>query len=382
MTTIFISYRRDDSAGYAGRIHDRLSGAFGPERTFMDVDNIPIGVNFVDALSSEVAKCDVLLALIGRRWLDAADEDGARRLDDPADFVRIEIEAALQRGIPVVPVLVDGASVPRADALPQTMAELAFRNGVDVRHGSFNGDVSKLIRGIQALPTATTHRSGVADVDSSTSPEAPEPSRPIADERPNLTTSIPISEPAKPASSSGAQTLHAAHQNDGVKAWVVWFLAAMPVLLGFILWIMFATTGGHDEIFMELQIGETRNRVNVSYHDTSAGLRVVYTQRDELAAVGAGALALLLLIWTFRAAKSQTFPYYTGAAALAALATMWFVFEVGFLVAFAEAGGYDFAGLGEVRIVPIEGPEYIFAALVLVAFFFLSLRRRKALVSS
>src|SRR5215469_8962841 len=96
---IFISYRRDDSAGHAGRIHDRLEREFGQDLLFMDVDAVPLGVNFANVLSEEVAKCDVLLAVIGPNWLNARDEDGNRRLDNPHDFVRVEIGAALQRNI-------------------------------------------------------------------------------------------------------------------------------------------------------------------------------------------------------------------------------------------------------------------------------------------
>src|SRR5712672_363266 len=97
---VFISYRREDSAGYAGRVHDRLAREFGRDLLFMDVDGIPLGRNFAKVLQEEVAKCSVLLAVIGREWLDARAEDGLRRLDSPNDFVRVEIAAALQRDIP------------------------------------------------------------------------------------------------------------------------------------------------------------------------------------------------------------------------------------------------------------------------------------------
>jgi hypothetical protein len=110
---VFISYRRDDSAGSAGRLHDRLALEFGRDLLFMDVDAIPLGLNFVKVLHEEVAKCNVLLAVIGPNWLSARDDQGNRRLDDPHDFVRVEIAAALQRDIPVIPILLDGAKVPR-----------------------------------------------------------------------------------------------------------------------------------------------------------------------------------------------------------------------------------------------------------------------------
>jgi hypothetical protein len=148
-TKVFISYRRDDSAGHAGRVHDRLEREFGRDLLFMDVDAVPLGVNFVTVLSEEVAKCDVLLAVIGPNWLNAHDEDGSRRLDNPHDFVRIEIGAALQRSIPVIPILLDGAKVPKANQLPKELEELSLRNGLDIRHASFHNDVDRLIRGLK-----------------------------------------------------------------------------------------------------------------------------------------------------------------------------------------------------------------------------------------
>ncbi len=146
---VFISYRRDDSAGQAGRIQDRLEREFGCDLLFMDVDAIPLGMNYVKVLHEEVAKCGVLLAVIGPNWLDLRDEDGNRRLDNPNDFVRIEIAAALQRDIPVIPILLDGARVPKAAQLPEDLEELALRNGLDVRHASFHYDMDKLIRGLK-----------------------------------------------------------------------------------------------------------------------------------------------------------------------------------------------------------------------------------------
>jgi hypothetical protein len=100
-------------------------------------------------LDEEVAKCGVLLAVIGPSWLDARDEHGNRRLDDPNDFVRIEIAAALQRTIPVIPILLDGARIPKATQLPDDLKELALRNGTEIRHASFQDDMNRLIRGLK-----------------------------------------------------------------------------------------------------------------------------------------------------------------------------------------------------------------------------------------
>ena len=150
---VFISYRREDSAGYAGRILDRLGHELERDHLFIDVDGIPLGLNFVKLLREEVAKCDVLLAVIGRDWLDARDEDGTRRLNNPNDFVRIEVATALQRDIPVIPILLDGTRVPKADELPEDLRELPLRNGLGVHHASFHADMTKLIRELKEYAT-------------------------------------------------------------------------------------------------------------------------------------------------------------------------------------------------------------------------------------
>jgi tetratricopeptide (TPR) repeat protein len=146
---VFLSYRREDSAGYTGRLQDRLAQEFGRDLLFMDMDTVPLGLDFVTVLRNEVAKCEVLLAVIGPHWLDARDDTGNRRLDNPHDFVRIEIGAALQRNIPVIPILLDGAKVPKANQLPQDLEELSLRNGLDVRHASFHIDIDKLVRSLK-----------------------------------------------------------------------------------------------------------------------------------------------------------------------------------------------------------------------------------------
>ncbi len=141
---VFICYRREDTAGFAGRIYDRLKSSLGRESVFIDVDNIPAGRDFVEVLSERVGRCDALVALIGRNWLISADKDNQRRLDDPNDFVRIEIEAALERNVPVIPVLVDGATMPQANDLPDTLKKLARRQGIEISHNRFDSDAERL----------------------------------------------------------------------------------------------------------------------------------------------------------------------------------------------------------------------------------------------
>jgi len=133
-----------------------LVAELGDSNVFMDVDGVALGADFVKRLIEEVACCDFLLAVIGPRWLEAADEVGDRRLDDPNDFVRVEIAAALQRDIPVIPILLDGTKIPRADRLPEDLKHLSRRNGLDVRQASFHLDVGRLIRELKTtIPAAT-----------------------------------------------------------------------------------------------------------------------------------------------------------------------------------------------------------------------------------
>ena len=154
---VFLCYRREDSGGYAIGIQERLKRDLGADVLFMDIDSIPFGKNFVKILDHEVAKCVVLLAVIGQNWLDARDEDGKRRLDNPNDFVRIEIAAALRPDIPVIPILLNGVRIPSANMLPGELGELSVRHGIDVRHSSFPSDVERLVRGVQALLNELTH---------------------------------------------------------------------------------------------------------------------------------------------------------------------------------------------------------------------------------
>ena len=148
---IFVSYRRDDSADVAGRIYDRLTQAFEKSQVFKDVDSIPLGLDFRKHLQQMVTSCDVVLVVMGDRWLTASTANSKRRLDDPKDFVRIELETALQREIPVIPVLVRGASVPEETELPPTLSALAYRNGIAIRPDpDFHRDMDRLIQSLRS----------------------------------------------------------------------------------------------------------------------------------------------------------------------------------------------------------------------------------------
>jgi hypothetical protein len=145
MPGIFISYRRDDSGGYAGRLFDVLAARFGADQTFMDLDDIQGGDDFAAVIEEKVAHCDALLAMVGERWLTITGADGSRRLDAASDFVRLEIAGALARGVRVVPVLVGGARMPGREELPASLAAFAGHQAVELRDASFHADADQLI---------------------------------------------------------------------------------------------------------------------------------------------------------------------------------------------------------------------------------------------
>jgi hypothetical protein len=142
---VFISYRRSDAQHVAGRLCDRLKSSFSDDAVFMDVDSIEPGLDFGEVIERAVGACDVLLALIGVGWLDAVDARGRRRLDDSNDLVVLEIAAALQRRVRVIPVLVDGAEPPSSDDLPAALAALARLQSVRLDHSTFDSDLNALV---------------------------------------------------------------------------------------------------------------------------------------------------------------------------------------------------------------------------------------------
>ena len=150
MPKIVISYRRADSGVITGRIRDRLAQHYGDDCIFMDIDNIPYGVDFRKNIADALAKNDLLLAVIGPDWLGTAPT-GPRRIHNQDDPVRIEVETALQRGIPTIPVLVGGASMPKAEELPDTLKSLSFHNAAEVDSGrDFHAHMDRLIRSTDA----------------------------------------------------------------------------------------------------------------------------------------------------------------------------------------------------------------------------------------
>jgi len=143
---IFIGYRRGDGAGWAGRLHADLRTRLGSaSQIFMDVDGIPPGEDFRAYIDGAIGQCDAFVALIGPNWLDARDEHGRRRLDDPHDFVRLEVAAALRRNIRVIPVLVGGARLPTAEELPEPLGRLVDRHAVSLDNETWDLGVSKIV---------------------------------------------------------------------------------------------------------------------------------------------------------------------------------------------------------------------------------------------
>ncbi|KAB2863632.1 MAG: TIR domain-containing protein, partial [Anaerolineae bacterium] len=153
MPRIFISYRRADSEAVVGRIQERLARAFGGKNVFQDVEDIPPGVDFRQYLNSQVSSCDVELVIIGRQWASVTDASGNPRLNNPDDFVRIEVEYGLNRdSVTVIPVLVNNASMPPAEELPESLHELLFRNAIPIRNNpDFDRDMERLIYNLRAI---------------------------------------------------------------------------------------------------------------------------------------------------------------------------------------------------------------------------------------
>lgn len=148
MAGIFLSYRRSDAEGQAGRLYDDLVEKFGRDTVFMDVAGIEAGRDFREAIDQHVTACGVLLAIIGKDWVSATDGKDQRRLNDPSDFVRLEIVSALKRGIPVVPVLVRGATMPQPEELPDDCKDLCFRNAVELTHARWDSDTELLVKAL------------------------------------------------------------------------------------------------------------------------------------------------------------------------------------------------------------------------------------------
>jgi len=155
---VFLSYRREDSAAHAGRLADELRRRLGRSDVFLDVAEIRPGSDFADAIETALKESDAVLVVIGPRWLSAAAGDGRPRLDDPRDYVRREVAAALDGSLPVVPVLVGGARLPRADELPEDLVALARRQAIVLDDDTWLRDVQALLDLLEGRREAPTRR--------------------------------------------------------------------------------------------------------------------------------------------------------------------------------------------------------------------------------
>ncbi len=207
MTKILISYRRSDTAGVTGRLFDRLVAKYGQQSVFMDVDNIPFGIDFRDHIKTALIESDVLLAIVGTSWL-GPHGNGKQRIKSDDDPVRVEIEAALKAEIPLIPVLVDQARMPSAADLPTTIQAFAYRNAATVDQGrDFSFHVDRLIRAIDNILEAKAKRgldqsSEVAASRPAITVNQPANEPPVNPERPAVAKS-----PAPSASDAGKQVL-------------------------------------------------------------------------------------------------------------------------------------------------------------------------------
>lgn len=176
MAGIFICYRREDTAPYAGRLIDRLAREFSDDQVFMDIDNIEPGDDFAEVIDERLATCNVVIALMGREWLRCKDKAGQRRVDKPDDFVRMELTRALARKIRVIPVLVAAADMPASNELPDDLKPLSSRHAIELSDARFHSDVGPLIERIHKdlAAAATAVPAEVPTVDPA---PAPAPSR-------------------------------------------------------------------------------------------------------------------------------------------------------------------------------------------------------------
>ncbi len=213
---IFISYRHADSAAYAGRLYDRLKDRYGDERIFRDLE-MDVGIDFVERIDATVGSCAAMLVVIGPRWLDARDAAGHRRLDDPDDYVRVEVSGALRRSIRVIPVLVGDATMPSKNELPDALMGLARRNALELSDSRWDYDVSRLLDAVnRALQEREEREEKVA---AQVQPLA-EPSQRVVAE--------PVPHPASPVAEP---TVRSSLLRPALTVVVVAALAAIPAYL-------------------------------------------------------------------------------------------------------------------------------------------------------
>jgi hypothetical protein len=221
---IFISYRRDDSASPARRLYHRILAHF-PKNVFIDVDNLGPFADFVETIEASVGSCDAFIAVIGKHWLISSDEKGRRRLDSPDDFVRLEIATALKRNIRVIPVLVDGASMPRSSDLPDELKPLVRWKALVISHNRFNADSEMLVAALERILAKGDEERQVKQpktVDVSDSPQVEQPkaqSRRDDEKKHRNSTMIDVFISYAREDKSSAILIAQALEREGVSVW-------------------------------------------------------------------------------------------------------------------------------------------------------------------
>lgn len=235
---IFVSYRREETAYPAAWLYDRLADRFGDGQVFKDVDSIELGDDFAEVITGAVGSCDVLLALIGNQWLRITDEHGRRRLDDPDDFVRVEIAAALDRNVRVIPILVDGARMPHAAELPPSLARLVRRQALELSPNRFELDTSRLLKVLDR--TLAEVRMGQAEGAGTKGPTGT-----AAEAEPSPTPGSSPVVPAPPAGSSPSEGGKPPDERPRRRSTRTWVLAGVGVGVVLLLAIV-ATVANSD----------------------------------------------------------------------------------------------------------------------------------------
>jgi hypothetical protein len=168
---VFICYRRDDSRASAGRLYDLLDGEIGMGSIFKDVDSIDLGVDFRTAVNNAISTCSAMIVVIGEKWLAGGSGSGSR-LDEKNDYVRYEIEQAFELDLAIFPVLVDGATLPSPEVLPESIRQLAYLNAAVLEHDAWRPTTAQLVRAIQAATRGQFN--GIANVEGFAGPDPPE----------------------------------------------------------------------------------------------------------------------------------------------------------------------------------------------------------------
>jgi hypothetical protein len=271
MSGIFLSYRRDDSSGWAGRLYEHLVRAWGSSQVFMDIDAIAPGEDFREAITRTMHACDVVIVVIGPNWVGARSETGSRRLDDMADNHRAEVVAALAADVRVVPVLVGGAAMPKMSELPEPMKDLAFRNAAVLEDRRFASDVDALQRALkQFAESVATQRMA----DDGLTPAAVPAHVPPTDEEAARTSGEPSGERGTvPVKRVGPPALIRRGSGPGALRWPWLALVALVVVVGLVMIVVLqggsSTSSGQITLFEDQASYRSEHGIELS------GLRAV-----------------------------------------------------------------------------------------------------------